>query len=164
MHLLYHGTACDKMSQGLEVVKRGLVMSGVMPINEWPHILSVVLLLAVPPMWSNGAYPVDLRVCGAGERSVSLSIELMLKSRNSGFPMLGVFDFNNEDRPKGEWSRSHLHNLDDEVGNVTFRIIRKATLLNDYVTLGGGEEGCEDCSPRPIPYVSSGRGVCGIVL
>lgn len=139
-------------------------MSGVMPINEWPHILSVVLLIAVPPMWSNGSYPVDLRVRGAGESSVCLSIELALKSGNSRLPVLGVFDFNDKDRPKGEWSRSHLHDLDDEVRNVTFRIIRKATLRSDYVALGGGEEDCEDCSPRPIPYVFSGRGVCGIVL
>jgi hypothetical protein len=139
-------------------------MSGVMPINEGPNILSVVILLAVPPMWSNCSDPVDLRVRGAGESSVSLSIELALKSWNSILPMLGIFDFDDKDSPKGEWSCRHLHDLDDEVGNVTFRIVRKATLRSDYVALGGGEEGCEDCIPRPIPYVFSGRRVCGVVL
>jgi len=65
-------------------------MSGMMPINEGPNISSV-LLLAVPPMWSNCSDPVDLRVRGAGESSVRLSIEPALKSWNSILPMLGIF-------------------------------------------------------------------------
>ena len=97
-----------------------------------------------------------------GESSLSLSIELALKSWNSRFPMLSILDFNDKDGPECEWNCSHLHDLNDEVG--TFRIIKKATLRSDYVLLGGGEEGCEDCSPRPIPYIFSGRGVCGIAL
>ena len=44
--------------------------------------------------------------------------------------------------------------------SMAFRIVRKATLWSDYVALGGGEEGCEDGIPRPIPYVFSSRRVC----
>jgi hypothetical protein len=39
--------------------------------------------------------------------------------------MLGGFDFHN---PKGKCPCIQLHDLNDEIGNVTFRIIRKATL------------------------------------
>ena len=122
-----------------------------MPIDEGPHILSVVLPLTVPPMWANSSDPVDLRVSSAGESSVSLPVELALKSRNSRFPVLGVFDFDDKNTPKGKWSCRDLHDLDDEVGNVTLGIARKATLRSDYVALGGGKEGCEDGSPRPVP-------------
>src|SRR6266478_1931275 len=138
-------------------------MSGVMPIHKYPHILSVYPL-AILPMWSNGSYPVDLRVRSASESSICLSLELAFKSWNSILPMLGVSDFNDKDGPKDEWSCSHLHDLDDQVGNVTLRIIWKATLRSHYVALGGGEEGCEDCNPRPIPCIFSARGVCGKVL
>jgi hypothetical protein len=126
-------------------------MGGVMPIDEGPHILSFVLPLTVPPMWANSSDPVDLRVSGAGESSVSLPVELALKSRNSRFPVLGVFDFDDKNTPKGKWGCRDLHDLDDEVGNVTLGIVRKATLRSDYIALGGGKEGCEDGSPRPVP-------------
>ena len=122
-----------------------------MPINEGSHILSAILLLTVPPMRANSSNPVDLRVRGAGESSVSLPVELALKSRNSIFPVLGVFDFDDKNTSKGNWSCRHLHDLDDEVGNVTFGVVRKATLRSDYVALGRGKEGCEDSSPRPVP-------------
>jgi hypothetical protein len=150
--------------QSLEIIKRGLVMSRMMPINEGPNISPVVLLLAVPPMWSNYSDPVDLRVRGAGESSDSLSIELTLMSRNSKLPMLGIFYFDDKDRPEDAWSRRHLHDLDNKVRNVTFRIVRKVTLRSDYVALGGGEKCCENRISRPIPYVFSHRRVCGIVL
>jgi len=122
-----------------------------MPIDEGPHILSVVLPLTVPPMWANTSDPVDLRVSGAGESSVSLPVELALKSRNSRFPVLGVFYVDDKNTPKGKWSCRYLHDLDDEVGNVTLGIVRKATLRSDYIALGGGKESCEDGSPRPVP-------------
>lgn len=108
-------------------------MNGVMPIDEWPNILSVVLFLTIHPMWSNRTDSVDLRVCGAGKSSISLSIKLALKSWYPRPPMLVVFDFNDEDRPKGERICGHLHDLDDEVRNVTFRIIKKVKLWGDYV-------------------------------
>ena len=133
-------------------------MSDVVPLNEGPHILSVVLLPTVPPMRSNCSDPVDLRDRSAGESSIRLSIELALKNRNSSLPMLGVFYFKDEDTSKGDWSCRHLHNLNDEVGNVILRIVRKATLGSDNIALGRGEEGCEYSSPRPIPCVFSGRG------
>jgi len=87
-------------------------MSGVMPIEKGPHILSVVLHLTIPPMRSNCADPVGLRVRGASESSVSLLTELGLKSWNSILLMLGAFDFDDKDRAKGEWGCRHLHDLD----------------------------------------------------
>jgi hypothetical protein len=35
--------------------------------------------------------------------------------------MLGIFDFDDKDRPKGEWGCRHLHDLDDEVGECDFQ-------------------------------------------
>jgi hypothetical protein len=74
-------------------------MSGVMPSNEWLHILSVVLLLGtIPPMWSNGFNPVDLRTRGAGERSIYLSIELAFRNWDSRLQILGISNCNDKDR------------------------------------------------------------------
>jgi len=78
--------------------------------------------------------------------------------------MLGVFDFHNKDSPKDKWRCRQLHDLNDEVGNVAVRIIRRMALWSDYVAFGGGEERGEDGIPWPIPHVLSGRGVHGIVL
>ena len=89
------------MHQGLEIIKRGQVMSGVVPSNERPHVLCVVQLLAVPPMGSNGSNPVDLRVRGAGERSICYRLSRRSKAEISiSHPMLGVFYFNNKNSPK----------------------------------------------------------------
>jgi len=37
----------------------------------------------------------------------------------------------------------------------------RLSVISAYVALNGREEGCEDCSPWPIPYIFSGRRVCG---
>jgi hypothetical protein len=132
--------------------------------NDGSNIPFVVLLLTVPSMWLNCSGPVDLRVRGAGESSVTLSVELASNSWKSMLPMLGLIYLEDKDRRKGEWRCRQLHDLDDEVGNVTFRIVRKATLRSDYVALGGGEEGCEDCIPWPRLCVFSTKRVCGTVL
>ena len=93
----------------------------------------------------------------------------MLKSWNSICPILGIFDFDNKDSLKSEWrchrlsvqlASSHFiicrkfHNLDDEVRNVSCRVIRKlAPVQGDYVALGRGEESCEDHVFNGLVYV-----------
>ena len=92
-----------------------------MPIDEWMQILSVVLLLSIPPMRSDCANPVQLGVSSARERSISLSIELSLKSLNTRLPVLGLwefFHFHNKDSSKGERGRRQFHYLDN--GNMAF--------------------------------------------
>ena len=67
----------DKMHQGLEVIKGGLVMSGFVPRNERPHVLSVVQLLAVLPMCQFLSDGVRIRESGAQvQRSARLGARL----------------------------------------------------------------------------------------
>lgn len=107
----------NEVTKHFQVIKRGLVVSGMMPVNEWPRILLVVLL-AVPPMWPNGSNPVHLCVGSTCECSVSLPNELLFQESNSGLPVLGVSDFDNKNGSKGEGGCRQLYDLDDEVGNV----------------------------------------------
>jgi hypothetical protein len=61
--------------------------------------------------------------------------------------VLGVFDFHNKNSSESEGRCRQLHDLDDEVGNMAFGVIWKATLWSDYVALGRRKEGCEDGCP-----------------
>ena len=135
-----------------------------MPVNDWMQILPIILPLSVPPMRSDCANPVHFRVSSACERSIRLSIELPFKGWNSGLPVLSVFYFHNKDSSKGEGGRNQLHYLDDQVGNVAFWVVWKATLWCDYVPLSRREEGCEDGGPWAIPDVLGDRWVNSVVL
>ena len=154
----------DETSKHLKVIKRGMVVNGVMPVDEWLRILPVVILLAVPPMWPNGSNPVHLCVRSASKGSVSLPTELSFQGSDSGSPVLGIFDFHNKNSSESDGGCRQLHDLDDEVGNMALGIIRKATLRSDYVALGRRKEGCEDGCPWTVPYVLDDRWVCGVVV
>ena len=111
----------DQVGKNSKVIKRGLVVSDMMPIDEWTQILSAVLPLSIPPMRSDCANLVQLRVSSARERSISLSIELPLKGLNTRLPVLGLwnfFYFDNKDSSKGERGRRQFHYLDN--GNMAF--------------------------------------------
>jgi hypothetical protein len=95
-------TKLQRDQQVLKVIERGLVVSGMMPIDEWLQILPVIILLAVPPVWPNGSNPVHFCVRSACEGSVSLPAKLSFQGSNSGLPMLGVFGFHNKNSSQGE--------------------------------------------------------------
>ncbi len=61
-------------------------------------------------------------------------------------------------------ARSQLHYLDDEVRNVAFQVIWKATLWSDYVPLSRRKESCEDGGPWAIPDVLDERWVSSVIL
>src|SRR6267154_3446701 len=112
-----------------------------MPVNEWTQILPVVLSFSVPPMRSDCANPVQFCVSSACKRSISLSIELLLKGFDSGrLPALVVFYFHDKGSSRGEGGHRQLRNLDDEVRNVDFWVVLNSTLWSDYVPLRRREE------------------------
>ena len=88
----------DKTGKDLEIIKRGLVVSCMVPVNEW-RLISI-LLLAISPMRSYGPYPVDLRMRSSSEGSVTLSIDLSLERSNPIRPVPGVLDLNDKDSAK----------------------------------------------------------------
>ena len=141
-----------------------MVVSGVMPVDEWLRIVPIVILLAVPPMWPNASNPVHLCVRSASKGSVSLPTELSFQGSNSGLPVLGISDFHNKNSSESDGGCRQLHDLDDQVGNMALGIIRKAMLRSDYVALGRRKEGCEDGYPWTVPYVLGGGWVCGVGL
>ena len=63
------------------VIKRGLVVGGMMPINKWAQISSIDLPFAIPPMPSDCANQVHFCV---RKRGIDLSMELPFKGLNSG--------------------------------------------------------------------------------
>jgi hypothetical protein len=125
-----HLRSSDKTGQDLKVIKRGLIVSNVMPVNEWLRISAIVLLLTIPPVRSDGPNPVHLCVSSAGEGGVSLPIELPFKSCNPGLPALGVLISTIRTVRKVSGGCSQLHGLNDE---VALGVIWKATLWSDYV-------------------------------
>ena len=135
-----------------------------MPVNEWTRILPIVLAFSVSPMRSDCADPVQFFVSSACERSINLLIELPFEGLNAVLPVLGIFYLHNKDSSKGEGWRRQLHHLDDEVRNVGFWVIWKATLWIDYVPLSRREEGCEDGIPWAIPDILGARWVSSEVL
>src|SRR5258708_5668886 len=89
-------------SKRLEVRKRRVLMSSVVPFDEGREtaggavILSVVLLHPISPVRTDHCDPVQLVARRARERVVNLVIELLKKTVDDVRPMMGVFDFDDE--------------------------------------------------------------------
>jgi hypothetical protein len=130
----------DQVSKNLKIIERGLVVSGIMPINERDRSLSINHPFSVPPMRSDCADPVHFCVSSAYERTITLSLDQVLKALHSelGMPVLGVPYFDDKDgsKHKGGRRQVQLHYLDDEVTDGALVVLQcKAVLGGNYVPL-----------------------------
>ena len=112
----------------MQIVVRGFIMNGVMPIDQRFRILFILFSDTIPPMRTNDADPIHLKNGSPAKGGVCLTPYLLFQRGDTSLPMLVIPGLDNKDGTELERGGGQLSHFNYEITDGTLAVLSNVAL------------------------------------